>query len=131
MDKKNIKISSNKSFAIVFAVVFIIIGIYPLLNNEDLRYWSIFVSLILIILGYKNSILLTPLNSIWFKFGLLLGRVIAPIVMGLIYFVVVYPTNLLLKIFKKNQMGIKYNKSINTYWVNANNNSNNNMKDQF
>ena len=130
MDNKKIKISSNKSFAIVFAVVFIIIGIYPLLNNEDLRYWSIIVSLILIILGYKNSLLLTPLNFIWFKFGLLLGRVIAPIVMGLIYFVVVYPTNLLLKVFKKNQMGIKYNKSINTYWVNTNNNSNN-MKDQF
>ena len=130
MDNKKIKISSNKSFAIVFAVVFIIIGIYPLLNNEDLRYWSIIVSLILIILGYKNSLILTPLNFIWFKFGLLLGRVIAPIVMGLIYFVVVYPTNLLLKVFKKNQMGIKYNKSINTYWVNTNNNSNN-MKDQF
>ena len=79
MNNKNLKISTNKSFAYVFAVVFIIIGIYPLLNNEDLRYWSIFVSLILIILGYKNSILLTPLNSIWFKFGLLLGRVIAPI----------------------------------------------------
>lgn len=129
MNNKNLKISTNKSFAYVFAVVFIIIGIYPLLNNEDPRYWSLIVSLILLILGYKNSLILTPFNSIWFKFGLLLGSVFAPIIMSLVYFLVVYPTNLFLKVFKKNQMGIKYNGNIKTYWVEAKNN--NNMKDQF
>ena len=129
MNNKNLKISTNKSFAYVFAVVFIIIGIYSLLNNEDPRYWSLIVSLILLILGYKNSLILTPFNSIWFKFGLLLGSVFAPIIMSLVYFLVVYPTNLFLKVFKKNQMGIKYNGNIKTYWVEAKNN--NNMKDQF
>ena len=101
MNNKNLKISTNKSFAYVFAVVFIIIGIYPLLNNEDPRYWSLIVSLILLILGYKNSLILTPFNSIWFKFGLLLGSVFAPIIMSLVYFLVVYPTNLFLKVLRK------------------------------
>ena len=81
-------------------------------------------------MGFRNSILLTPLNSIWFKFGLLLGKIFAPVVMGIVYFVVVYPTNLLLKIFKNDHMGIKYNKEMETYWVNVKNNESN-MKDQF
>jgi|TARA_B100000787_G_C16017910_1_gene217155 predicted membrane protein len=130
MSNKNIKISSNKSFAFVFSFVFVIIGLYPLINNEGLRYWSLFLSLILLLLGFRNSILLTPLNSIWFKFGLLLGKIFAPVVMGIVYFVVVYPTNLLLKIFKNDHMGIKYNKEMETYWVNVKNNESN-MKDQF
>lgn len=130
MDNNKIKISSNKSFAIVFSVVFLIIGLYPLIDNEGLRYWSLFLSLILLLLGFNNSILLTPLNLIWFKLGILLGKIFAPVIMGLIYFVVVYPTNLLLKIFKNNYMGIKFNKKMETYWVNVEKNKTS-MKDQF
>lgn len=131
MNNKKIKISSNRSFAVVFSVVFTIIGIYPLINNEGLRYWSLFVSLILLVLGYRNSIFLTPLNFIWFKFGLLLGNIFAPVVMGLVYFLVVYPTNLLLKVFKNNHMGIKYSNEDKTYWVNVQKNNKSSMKDQF
>lgn len=129
MDKK-IKISSNKSFAVVFSLVFLIVGLFPLINNEGLRYWSLFLSLVLLILGFRNSIILTPLNFIWFKFGILLGKIFAPVVMGFVYFLVVYPTNLLLKFFKNNHMGVKYNKDMVSYWVNVENNKSN-MKDQF
>jgi hypothetical protein len=129
MDKK-IKISSNKSFAVVFSLVFLIVGLFPLINNEGLRYWSLFLSLVLLMLGFRNSIILTPLNFIWFKFGILLGKIFAPVVMGLVYFLVVYPTNLLLKFFKNNHMGVKYNKDMVSYWVDVENNKSN-MKDQF
>jgi len=129
MDKK-IKISSNKSFAVVFSLVFLIVGLFPLINNEGLRYWSLFLSLVLLILGFRNSIILTPLNFIWFKFGILLGKIFSPVVMGLVYFLVVYPTNLLLKFFKNNHMGVKYNKDMVSYWVNVENNKSN-MRDQF
>ena len=79
----NIKISSNRSFGIVFFVVFLIVSFYPLINDENIRYWSLYISLIFLILGLINSKILTPLNKIWFKFGIFLGKIISPIVMGL------------------------------------------------
>ena len=82
----DIRIGSNRSFGIVFFVVFLIITLYPLLNNENIRYWSLLVSLVFLILGLLNSNILTPLNKIWFKFGILLGKVISPIIMGIIFF---------------------------------------------
>ena len=130
MSKKNIQISSRKSFGIVFSIVFLIIAIYPLISNENIRYWSLFLSLVFLLLGIRNSIVLTPLNYIWFKFGIYLGNFIAPIVMGLVYFFVAYPTNLFLKIFKKNYLGIKKDKKIDSYWINVKG-SKSNMKDQF
>lgn len=130
MKDNNVKISSNKSFAIVFSIVFVIIGIYPLINNEGIRYWSLILSLILLFLGFRNSIFLTPFNSIWFKLGLFLGSIFAPLVMGLVFFLIVYPTNLILKIFKNDRMGIKYSKKLETYWVNVEKNESH-MKDQF
>ena len=85
--------SSNKSFGIVFFIVFLIIGLYPLLNNEDIRVWSIILSLIFLILGFLNSNLLTPLNKAWIRFGILLGNIISPVVLGIIFFLVVLPTD--------------------------------------
>ena len=86
MNQNDIKIGSNRSFGIVFFIVFLIISIYPLLNNENIRIWSLIISLIFLILGLFNSKLLNPLNKIWFKFGLLLGKIISPIIMGIIFF---------------------------------------------
>ena len=111
----NIKISSNRSFGIVFFVVFLIVALWPLKNNLDIRIWSLIISFIFLILGIFNSKLLSPLNKIWFKFGILLGRIISPIVMGIIFFTVVTPTAIILKIFKKDVLSLKKNKS-NSYW---------------
>ena len=82
----DIKISSNKSFGIVFFVVFFLIALYPLINNEDIRIWSLVISLIFLILGLINSRILNPLNKLWFKFGILLGKIVSPIIMGIIFF---------------------------------------------
>ena len=82
----DVKISSNRSFGIVFFLVFLIISLYPLVNNENLRVWSLILSLIFLVLGLINSKILTPLNKIWFKFGIFLGKIISPFVMGIIFF---------------------------------------------
>ena len=116
---EDIKISSNRSFGIVFFIVFLIIAIYPLINNADLRIWSLIISIIFLILGLINSKFLTPLNILWFKFGLLLGRLISPIIMGIIFFFVVTPIGLILRIFGKDVLNLKKNNS-KSYWIKKN-----------
>tara|TARA_Y100000389_G_scaffold3743_1_gene3589 strand:- start:24333 stop:24710 length:378 start_codon:yes stop_codon:yes gene_type:complete len=108
--------SSNKSFGIVFFIVFLLIGIYPLLNQEDVRIWSLVISSIFLILGLLDSKILNPLNKIWFKFGILLGKIVSPLVMGIIFFIVVTPIGLLMKLLKKDLLNLKFNKH-NSYWV--------------
>ena len=125
----NIKINSNKSFGIVFFVVFLIIAFYPLLNDENIRIWSLFVSFIFLILGLLNSKLLTPLNKLWFKFGIFLGKIVSPLVMGIIFFMVVTPIGLLMKLFQKDLLQIKFNKK-SSYWIEKNG-PKSKMKNQF
>ena len=112
----DVKISSNKSFGIVFFVVFLIIGLFPLINDQEIKIWSILTSLIFLILGLINSKILTPLNKVWFKFGIFLGKIISPIVMGLIFFLVVTPIAFLMRMLKKDLLNLKFNKN-NSYWI--------------
>ena len=129
MDK--LKKSTNKNFGIVFFIVFLIVAFYPLLNNQSIRIWSLIVSCLFLFLGLRNSILLTPLNALWFKFGVFLGKFVAPIVMGIVYFLVIFPTFVLLKIFKRNYLNIKKEKKMKTYWLDIVNEKESTMKDQF
>jgi len=111
-----VKIGSNKSFGIVFSVVFFIIAIFPILNNDNIRVWSLVISLIFLVLGLINSKLLSPLNKIWFKFGLILSKVVSPVIMGIIFFLVITPIGILMRILKKDLLNLKYNNK-NTYWI--------------
>ena len=113
---ENIKISSNRSFGIVFFIVFFIIATYPLIKNSDLRIWSLIISIIFLILVLINSKILTPLNKLWFKFGMLLGRLISPIIMGTIFFFVVTPIGLILRVFGKDVLNLKYDNA-KSYWI--------------
>ena len=122
-------VGSNKSFGIVFCIFFLIVSLYPLINGESIRLWSIILSGIFLILGLLNSRVLTPLNILWFKFGILLGRFISPIVMGLVFFLVVTPTGIIMRLFKKDLLKLKKNNS-NTYWINKEE-SKSDMKNQF
>ena len=112
----DIKISSNKSFWIVFFVVFLLIAIYPLTNGEDIRIWSGIISFIFLVLGLLNSSILTPLNKIWFKFGIILGKIISPVIMAIIFFLVVTPTGLIMRILRKDILNLKYNQN-KSYWI--------------
>ena len=116
MKNTEIKIGSNKSFGVVFFIVFSIIAIYPLINNEGLRIWSFIISIIFLVLGLINSKILTPLNKLWFKFGLLLGRIISPVIMGIIFFFVVTPTALIMRIIGKDLLNLKFTKN-KSYWI--------------
>ena len=113
---KNIQMGSNRSFGIVFFIVFLLIAVYPSINNEGIRLWSLIVSIIFLILGLLKSRTLTPLNIAWIKFGILLGKFIAPIVMGIIFFFVVTPIGILMRIFNKDLLNLKVN-SKKTYWI--------------
>ena len=112
----NVKIGSNRSFGIVFFIVFLLIAIYPLINQGEIRVWSVLISLLFLILGIINSKILTPLNKVWFKFGIFLGKIISPIVMGVIFFLVVTPIAFLMRILKKDLLNLKYNKN-SSYWI--------------
>ena len=116
MDHSKVKIGSNRNFGIVFSVVFLIISLYPLINGENLRLWSLIISLIFFVLGIINSNLLKPLNKLWFKFGLFLGKIISPFVMGIIFFVVVTPIAILMRLLRKDLLKLKFNKN-NSYWI--------------
>ena len=112
----DIKISSNRSFGLVFFVVFLLISIYPFLHGQNLRFWSLIVAIIFLALGLLNSKILTPLNKIWFKFGLLLGSIVSPVLMSIIFFFVVTPISFVMKILGKDILNLKRNNN-NTYWI--------------
>ena len=124
-----IKISSNRSFGIVFFIVFLLIALYPLLKGNDLRIWSLIISFIFLALGLINSKILTPLNRLWFKFGLLLGKFISPLIMGIIFFIVVTPIGIIMRLLKKDLLNLKFNKK-ETYWIDKSG-PKSKMKNQF
>ena len=113
---KKVNLPSNKNFGIVFFIVFLLVALYPLINNQEIRTWSILVSIIFLFLGLINSVILTPLNKLWFIFGIFLGKIISPLIMGIIFFLVVTPIGLLMRLFGKDILNLKYNKN-NTYWI--------------
>ena len=127
--QKNIKLPSNRNFGVVFFIVFLIIALWPLLKQNEIRIWSLIISFIFFVLGLINSKLLAPLNKLWFKFGILLGNIISPIVMGIVFFLVVTPTGLVMRIFRKDILKLKKN-SRDSYWINKDN-TNSSMRNQF
>ena len=118
MKKVPVKISSNRSFGFLFFVVFFVISLWPLKSQGDLRLWAFILSLVFLVLGVLNSQFLTPLNKLWFKFGILLGSIVSPIVMGAVFFIVVTPIGLIMRLLGKDLLRINKNKTISTYWIN-------------
>ena len=127
--KKNDKFENNKSFGILFFIVFILVSVWPLKNGEDLRIWSLLISLVFLFLGLINSKILTPLKSVWIQFGYFLGNIISPVVMGIIYFLVLTPTGLIMRLLGKDILKLNKNK-LNTYWEKKSKNQST-MKNQF
>ena len=112
----DIKISSNRSFGIVFFVVFLLIAFYPLTYGGEIRIWSVITSLIFLVSGLLNSKFLTPLNKLWFRFGIFLGKIISPVIMGIIFFLVVTPIGLIMRLLGKDVLNLKYSKN-KSYWI--------------
>ena len=112
--------SSNRSFGILFFVVFLIISLWPLKDGNTLNFYFLVASIIFLILGVFNSRLLSPLNKAWIKFGEILGLIIAPIVMGIVYFIILTPVSLIVRFFGKDLLGLKFLKGKETYWIKRN-----------
>ncbi len=120
---------NNKSFGILFFIVFLLIAIWPVLESGSVRLWSILISLVFFILGIINSKILTPLKKGWIKLGEILGKFIAPIVMGFVYFIIITPIGILMRLLGKDLLNVKYNKN-KSYWIKRTKNINT-MKRQF
>ena len=130
LQKSKIKIGSNRSFGLVFFIVFLIIGLLPLMQEGQIKIWAVIISVIFLFLGLINSRLLTPLNKLWFKFGILLGGIISPIVMAFVFFIVVTPIAFLVRITGKDLLSKKYKKNNKSYWIERDKDVNT-MKQQF
>ena len=125
----DIKIGSNRSFGITFFIVFLLIAIYPLTKNGEIKIWFAIISLIFLILGLLNSKILSPLNQFWFKFGIFLGKIISPLIMGIIFFLMVTPIGLIMRLLGKDLLNLRYNVN-KSYWVEKKG-SKSKMKNQF
>ena len=112
-----IKISSNRNFGLVFFIVFLIVSLWPLTYGGSIRIWLVIISMVFLILGLMNSKLLTPLNKLWMKFGMILGAIISPVVMGIVFFLVVTPIGVILRIMGKDLLKKSYDKKKKTYWI--------------
>ena len=122
--------SSNKSFGLLFFVVFLILALWPLKNGSNINLYFIITSAIFLILGLINSKLLSPLNKSWIKLGEILGMIIAPIVMALVYFIILTPVSFIVRLFGKDLLGLKFLKEKETYWIKRKKNIGS-MKKQF
>ena len=109
--------SSEKSFGVVFSIVFLIVALYPLINFESLRIWALVVSIIFFLLAFLAPKILVLPNKLWFKFGLLIGSIVAPIVMAFVYFVTVLPTGLIMRLLGKDLLKQKLDKNAKSYWI--------------
>ncbi len=121
---------SEKGSGITFAVIFIIIGLYPLISNGSIYWWSLIIASILIILAFFTPGILSTPNRLWFEFGIMLGNIIAPIIMALVYVMTVIPTGLFVRMAKKDLLLQKLDKNAKSYWIERKDPVNT-MKDQF
>ena len=119
MKKASVKIPSNRSFGLLFFIVFLVISLWPLKSQEDLRMWAFILSFVFLVLGFLNSKFLTPLNKLWLKFGFFLGSIVSPIVMGIVFFMVLTPVGLIMRFLGKDLLRISKSKLLSTYWISS------------
>lgn len=125
------KVGSERSFGLVFAVVFGVIGLWPLIGGHPVRIWSLAIAAVFLVLAFARPAVLRPLNLLWFRFGLLLGRIVSPIVMALIFYVAVVPTGLIMKLLGKDILRLRFDPDAGTYWIARENGPETSMKNQF
>ncbi len=126
-----VTVGSERSFGLVFATVFAIIGLWPVIAGANPRWWVLAISLMFIVAALLIPAVLAPLNRVWFKFGLLLGRIVGPVVMALIFFVAVTPTALIFKLRRKDLLRLARQPDAKSYWINRDETVAGSMRDQF
>ncbi|MFL2932176.1 MAG: SxtJ family membrane protein [bacterium] len=132
MDKATISVKqgSERNFGIVFSVVFLFFSFYPNFSYEKIRLWSLVVSVLFFLISIFQPSILKSLNFLWFKFGILLGRIISPIIMALVFVFAIIPTGIIIRLMGKDPLQRKFLKNKNSYWI-PRKISRQSMKNQF
>ena len=125
------KVGSERNFGLVFAVVFALVGLWPILGGNGMRIWALAVAAGFVLLAFVRPSVLRPLNLAWFRFGLLLGRIVSPVVMALIFFVAVTPTALIMRMFGKDVLRLRFDREAESYWIGRDDDPATSMKNQF
>lgn len=115
--KEPVSSSSNRSFGLVFAAVFAIIGLWPWLFGGQVRVWSVFVGAAFLMVGWLRPTALAQLNRVWTRFGLLLHRIVSPVVLGVMFFVVVTPMGLVMRALGKDPLRLRFDSDARSYWI--------------
>ena len=113
----DVKVGSERAFGLVFAAVFVIVGLLPLLGDGGVRFWALGVALAFAVIAFAMPRLLRPLNLVWFRFGLLLHAVVSPLVLGLLFFVTVTPTGLIMRMLGKDLLNLRRDETAESYWI--------------
>jgi hypothetical protein len=129
--RTNVKSGSERSFGLVFAAVFFIVALFPLLDDGTTRLWALAVAAIFCLAAFFCTVVLKPLNLIWFKFGLLLHKIINPIIMGLMFYLTIMPIGLIMRISGKDILNLKIDKTASTYWITRETPKRDSLKNQF
>jgi predicted membrane metal-binding protein len=116
-DQDDVQIGSEKGFGIVFAVVFLIVALWPLPFGGEVRLWALAVAALLLVIAFAVPRLLSPFNRVWFRFGLLLHKIVNPVIMGLIFFGAVLPTGFLMRLFGKDPLRLGFDREAASYWI--------------
>ena len=109
--------NQNRSFGLLFFIVFLALGLWPLVKTGEINLYLVLIAIVFLVLGILNSKMLSPLNKWWIKLGEILGRIVAPLVMGIVYFLILTPISLLVRLFGKDLIGMKFSNDIKSYWV--------------
>ena len=128
-----VQIGSEKSFGIVFAFVFAVIGVWPMLNGGGIRFWAVGIAILFLVAAYLKPSLLAMPNRLWFRFGLLLNKIMSPIIMGLIFVLTVIPTGFVMRALGKDLLRKKMDPDAESYWItpDAAQQQSSSMKNQF
>ena len=114
---QQVKGSTDRAFGIVFAVVFAVIGLWPLSSGDGVRLWSLGVGAALLLVAFARPTILGPLNRLWTKFGLLLHRITSPLIMAFVFYLAVTPTALVMRLAGKDPLRRRIERSARTYWI--------------
>lgn len=118
--EENLEGSSDRAFGMVFTLVFVIIGLWPLLDGAQVRAWSLVVGSIFLILGLAWPRSLTKLNHLWMRLGMLLNRIVSPVALGVVFYLTMFPTGLVMRLLGKDPLRLKFDPSAKTYWIHRN-----------
>ena len=112
-----VKMGTEKNFGIVFSAIFIIVGLLPLIDSNSPKFWALGISLLFMLLAFLAPQTLKIPNKLWFKIGMLIGRIIGPICMAIVFATTIVPIGLILRLFGKDLLRLKMDPSAKSYWI--------------